>query len=213
MLKKIDWRLVAIFGGYAVLTAGYGLIQIISDPVLIVHSVVDDWIPFCEWFVIPYVIWYPFVFLPAMLFLIKERESLFKMGSFIVAGLVVCVTFFIVCPNGIDFRPDPADFENKNFLTWLVGWLYAHDQPENVCPSLHVLDSLIVWAAIHHSPMLRKWRIWLSPLTGLVAILICLSTAFIKQHSVIDIVVAAGLFLLIYPFIYCRKRKTDEVSA
>ena len=29
----------------------------------IVHTVFDDWIPFCEVFIIPYLLWFPYMFL------------------------------------------------------------------------------------------------------------------------------------------------------
>ena len=37
---------------------GFFLVEQLVEPRYIIHSVVDDWIPFCEYFIIPYAIWF-----------------------------------------------------------------------------------------------------------------------------------------------------------
>lgn len=194
---------------FVLLTACYGVIQRTTSPKVIIRLSLDDMIPFCEWFAIPYVLWHGWVFVMAMLFLWKERDTFVKMGSMMVLGLAVCTAIFALCPNGIDFRPET--FPRDNLLVDLVKFLYQTDEPENVFPSIHVLHSLTVFAAVHHSPMLRRHR-WVEPVCGVLAVLICLSTVFIKQHSVVDIVGAMVLDGVLYLLIFRRKRKTDEVT-
>lgn len=209
MRQKENRYIVVLLTLFLLLTAGYGATQRLSTPVVIVHTLLDDWIPFCEWFVIPYVMWYGLLAGSILFFLFVERETLRKMLTMMVLGLAVSTVIFVVCPNGIDFRPET--FPRENVLTNVVGWLYQNDQPENVCPSIHVLHSLSIWAAVHHSPLLRQHR-WVEPACAVLAVLICLSTVFIKQHSVVDIAASTILNGVLYVLIYRWKRKTDGVT-
>lgn len=127
----------------------------------------------------------------------------------IVAGMGVCILIFLICPNGIDFRP--TSFPRDNLLIDLVRLLYSNDQPENVFPSIHVLNSLAVHMAIHASPTLQKRR-WVEWTSLVLVVLICLSTVFIKQHSVVDIVGGVVLAAALYPPIYRRKKTTTVLG-
>lgn len=208
MSKKENLRLFWLLVAFGVLNIGYFLVQRLREPVVIVHTPLDDWIPFCEWFAIPYVIWYAYVFFAIVYFFFRERDTLCKMASMIVAGMSVCVLIFLICPNGIDFRPE--SFPRDNLLTDLVRLLYSNDQPENVFPSIHVLNSLAVHMAVHHSKTLREHR-WVEWTSLFLVILISLSTVFIKQHSVVDIVGGTVLALALYRPLYCRKADTPVI--
>lgn len=192
---------------YAVLMAGYMVIQRATTPRVIIHLPLDDLIPFCEWFVIPYVLWYGWMLVMAVLLWWKERDTFLKMVAMMVLGLAVCDLIFIVCPNGIDFRPET--FPRDNLLVDLVKWLYQADEPETVFPSIHALLALTMWAAAHHSPWIRRSR-WGEPVCAVLAVLVCLSTVFIKQHSVADVAGSVLLAGVLYVPLFRRKRKTDE---
>ena len=44
-------------------------------------------------------------------------------------------------------------------------------------------------------------------------VLVCASTVFIKQHSLLDVLAGLCLCLIVYPLIYKRPHLTEEVSA
>ena len=77
----------------------------------------------------------------------------------------------------------PTQFERDNIFTRIVQILYFFDTDTNVCPSLHVAYSIAI-----ASVWLREdsAKLWWKIFVVISAILICLSTAFIKQHSVLD---------------------------
>ena len=83
----------------------------------------------------------------------------------------------------------------------LVRLIQAVDTPGNVCPSIHVSSSLSVAAAAHGSQALRKYP-WLRRGIDLIVCGICLSTMFLKQHSLVDVVcgclVTAGMAAAVY---------------
>ena len=156
-----------------------------------IHSVLDDMIPFCEWFVIPYVLWYLLIVASLLIFALYDVDSFKKLMTFIIVTQVVAMAIYILFPNRQDLRPEV--FVRDNLLTRLVQFLYTFDTSTNVCPSLHVAYSLgiaSVW--LKKKDTAAIWKI----LIVIFVISICLSTTFIKQHSVLDGFAAIPVCLL-----------------
>lgn len=159
----------------------------------------DDCIPFIEHFVVPYVLWYPFLFLTGLYALIQDvpafRRYLYFTMLAMTTGLLICALF----PNGQDLRPD--SFERQNIFTWAVQFIYAHDTNTNSIPSMHVIGAMGATFCVFDCKRLRCWRIPAAVLCALV----CASTVLIKQHSILDTI--AGLVVsLTYALPVYRKR-------
>ena len=160
-----------------------------------VHMVwvpLDDRIPFLPAFVLPYVIWYVYVPLPMLYFLFTDRKALLRQTAELFAGVAICIIVFLLYPTGIDFRP-AADPKNGffEFILWLI---YKNDKPLNCCPSLHCYEAVIAHlAAFGNSDILRNKAKAAKVGSMFVCILICLSTVFIKQHSIVDSVIGVLL--------------------
>ena len=162
-----------------------------------VHSPLDDLIPFCEWFLIPYVFWYALIAISLGYFLLYNPDSFKRLQLFIIITQIVAMAAYILFPTRQDLRP--TEFAQNNLLTQAVGFLYSFDTNTGVCPSLHVAYSLgiaSVW--VKEKDAYLWWKIFVV----VAVILICLSTAFIKQHSVVDIVAALPLGLLAEILVY-----------
>jgi len=147
----------------------------------VVYSPLDDLIPFCEVFIIPYVFWYALIVISLLYFLLYNVESFKKLQTYIIITQVAAMTIYILFPNRQDLRP--TEFPRENVFTQVISWLYAFDTSTNVCPSLHVAYSLgiaSVW--VKEKDVSRWWKAFVV----VAVILICMSTAFIKQHSVLD---------------------------
>lgn len=176
-----------------------------------VHCVLDDIIPFCEWFVIPYVGWYLLIVGSLLYFLLYNVTNFRRLQIFIMVTQVLAMVIYIAFPNRQDLRPEvlPRD----NFLTDIVGLLYAVDTNTGVCPSLHCAYSIgiaSVWLKEKSaSPGFKSVIV-------LFAVTICLSTMFIKQHSAVDFFAALPVCLLA-EVIACgsywkeRKKATDSM--
>ena len=95
----------------------------------------DAKIPFCEWFIIPYFIWFIYLFGGMIFFLFVSREDFLRMAIYTMGGLLICLMTCLIYPTAIDFRP--TAFDRSNPLIWLVKFMYASDEPWNVCPSMH----------------------------------------------------------------------------
>lgn len=167
------------------------------------HIWIDKLIPFCEYFVIPYVLWYPLLGGVAIYLLIRDEHDFCRYMWSIIIGISFCLLFYIILPNGQDLRPQ--QFAHHNFFTGLVSLIYAHDTKLNVFPSIHVVGSIAPTVAILKNREAGN-KAWVRIFITTLCVLICVSTLFIKQHSVLDFVSGALLYLPIYAMIFGRGR-------
>lgn len=157
----------------------------------------DDLIPFCEYFVVPYYIWYPLLFVVGLWLLLRD-VPVFKLYMYcIICGFSLSILFCILFPNGQDLRPET--FDHDNLFVRLVQMVYAADTNTNVIPSVHALGAIFAAMAVCTSRRVR--RRWVKGFMCLLAALICLSTCFVKQHSVLDVAVSAVVAVIIYALI------------
>ena len=158
----------------------------------IMHASLDDLIPFNEYFIIPYLLWFLYVAGTLVFFLFRSKEDYYKMCTFLFSGMTLSLIICTFFHNGTDFRPviDP----NKNIFSAAVAALYKTDTCTNVFPSIHVYNAVGTHIAISRSQILAKYR-FLRLGSLLLTISICLATMFLKQHSIIDV---CGAFLMSY---------------
>ncbi len=173
-----------------------------------VHCPLDDKIPFCEYFLIPYYFWFVFLIGMFLYTLLVDTKCFCRYMIFIMITYTVTCMIYLIYPTCQELRPEI--FVRDNVFTDVVKFLYVFDTNTNVCPSIHVIGSLAVLFASWHTPRFRRfgWQIffWGS------AVLICLSTVFLKQHSVIDLVAAIPLCLIGYPIAFGNKFVKSEVK-
>lgn len=165
----------------------------------VINISLDDKIPFVEWFIFPYYLWFPFMALFFVLFFFRDKKEYIRMIALLYAGMTLFLIISFAYPNGLDLRPD--EFPRDNAATRLVALLYQSDTPTNVFPSIHVFNTLGMLIAVWRSGKVlkKRWMKWAT--TGIGSLIIC-STVFLKQHSMVDVigafVFAAILFLLVY---------------
>ena len=179
-------------------------------PIHIIHTAFDDLIPFCEYFIVPYVIWYLYV-AGTVTYLGLTDKGLKEYNRYILnmaLGMVVFIIVSFIYPNGQNLRPA---LESDNIFKWAVNFLYTIDTTTNILPSLHVYASVACDMALCRDPRFKKhpsWR-WAS---HILTLLICLSTMFLKQHSVIDVIAALLCNLAFYPIVYYREFIAKRLS-
>lgn len=157
----------------------------------VIHCGLDDIIPFCEWFLLPYVFWYVLTVFSLGYFALYNVDSFKKLQTYIIITQAVAMAVYIIYPNCQNLRP--AEFPRENFLTDCIGYIYAFDTNTGVCPSLHCAYSVgiaSVWIREREASWIWKAFVVIS------AVLICLSTMFIKQHSAVDFFAALPVCLL-----------------
>lgn len=166
-----------------------------------VATPLDEYIPFCEYFIIPYYLWFIFVVAVWVFLCIKDRKEFYRFIGLLYTGMTLSLIIYTVFPNGQTLRV-PVD-PDKNFCSWLVYGLHSGDTPTNVFPSLHVYNSVVCTIAILKSKHLRTYPV-LRIGSVVLTVLICLATVFLKQHSFVDAIGSFILLALLYPFFYRR---------
>lgn len=179
----------------------------------VIHMKMDNYVPFIEIFIIPYLLWFAYCLVAIMYLFFKDVEEFYRTFIFLVIGMTVFLIISTVYPNGHHLRP--FVFQRDNIFIDMVKQLYKTDTSTNLFPSIHVYNSLVIHISITKSKYFID-RTWIRAGSFLLCISIVMSTVFLKQHSVFDVITAFILFSLVYPFVYSldfipsRKKKGLE---
>ena len=166
-----------------------------------VHCALDDYVPFCEWFIIPYVSWYFLIIGSLAYFLLYSVDSFKKLQTYIIITQIIAMAVYVIFPTRQDLRPTVM---YANPLTWIVNLIYSVDTNTGVCPSLHVGYSLGIASTWLREKSVPKWlRVLIAVWCGVI----CISVAFVKQHSVVDIFAAIPMCMFAEWFVFSRKKK------
>lgn len=198
---------VILFGGFYIIC--FSLLERFTIRYHIINSSLDNKIPFCEYFIIPYLLW--FVYMAAtVLFFVYFNESKTEYWNLMI-NLALGMTLFLIVswvyPNGLAIRPH--EFPRDNIFTDMVRHLYKIDTPTNVLPSIHVYNSVAAYCALNSCQKLQKYRrIRFGAL--ILTILIILSTMFLKQHSICDVATGITFSVASYLVIYRSHARSSE---
>ena len=169
----------------------------ITVPEVWVHCRLDDLIPFCKYAVIPYFAW--FVWIPFTLFYLlwkAPRADFWRLCLPLFAGMTIALAVYVVVPNGLDLRPYRV--YGSDFFARTVRRLYDTDTATNVCPSIHVFNSVTLTMAYYRSRIFDEpRRRWMRPAAAVLCVSIIASTVLLKQHSCIDVVLGILLALVL----------------
>lgn len=61
-----------------------------------IHSPLDDYIPFVEYFIVPYLLWFAFIAAAILYFLFTDKEGFYKLTAFLFTGMTI---FLIICSH------------------------------------------------------------------------------------------------------------------
>lgn len=179
-----------------------------------IHVKLDDMIPFCEWFIIPYLLWFVYIIVVMAFVFFTSRDGFYKASAYLFIGMSVCLLICTIWPNGQDLRVE--EFTNDNILTLLMSIVYHADTNTNVFPSIHVYNSIGAVVILCKSEKLKNMT-WLKVVAGIFSVSIVLSTMFLKQHSVIDvlggIVLAAVMYIPVYGIDWASIREKKAVKS
>ena len=171
----------------------------------IIHMKADDKIPFCEIFIVPYLLWFFYIAWILIYLLFTNTRDFHKCCKFLFSGMTVFLIISTVFPNIHYLRP--AIMPRDNIFTELVAMLYKADTSTNLWPSIHVYNSLGVLFAVVHNDKLGSKK-WIKYSCFILSISIVLSTMFLKQHSVFDVMTGLLMGVNFYIIIY----RTDFIA-
>ena len=174
---------------------------------ILVHCRLDDLIPFCKYAVIPYFAW--FAWIPFTLFYLlwkAPREDFWRLCLPLFGGMTIALACYVILPTGLDLRPYYVP--GTDLFARAVRMLYRTDTATNVCPSIHCQSSACMALAFSSSTLTEK-RPGLKVLAWVWAALICASTVFTKQHSIVDVVCGLAVAFVWVPVLYRPHRKNS----
>jgi membrane-associated phospholipid phosphatase len=142
----------------------------------------DSSIPFVPVFSIPYLLFLPVFWLLFLYAFIKDKKFIALAVTIIVVHLISYLFFAFYQTEVI--RPQIV---GAGLLNDLVRFVYGHDAPYNDFPSLH--SALAAVMAAYFIITKSKWTI----ISALFSFLVVLSTLFIKQHYLADVIFGLAL--------------------
>ena len=179
---------------------GY-LEKTVKRPANLIHMNLDDKIPFCEVSIVPYLLWFVYISAVVLYFFFKDKQDYYRACTFLFTGMTVFLVVSTLWPNGHHLRP--AVMPRDNIFSTMVAMLYKTDTPTNLWPSIHVYNSLGAHFAVFRNEKLHR-----KPVVHIGSLVLCvsiiLSTMFLKQHSVFDVltafIMAAVMYIVVYGF-------------
>ena len=197
--RKYQHAIPLIVYGTIYLTWFSYLEKTVTKHYTVIHMGIDNRIPFCEYFIVPYFLWFAYIAVVVAYFFFKDKNDYYKLCIFLGVGMTVFLIVSTLWPNGHHLRlyTMPRD----NFFTRWVQYLWSIDTATNLWPSIHVYNSLGVHLAIVKSRHFTN-RKGIRIASFILCTSIILSTVFLKQHSVFDVITAfmlgAGMYLAVY---------------
>ncbi|OQR53345.1 phosphatase PAP2 family protein [Bacillus sp. CDB3] len=156
-----------------------------------VTTVIDDWIPFVKVFIIPYLLWFPYLYGALIYYCLADRKQYYVTLSSVILGKLACFSIYYFWQTTVP-RPTVV---GTDVFSELVRYIYSIDQPVNCFPSIHVLTTFVIMLAALKRREQHAFEYYILTLFG---ILIILSTLFTKQHAFVDVVSGMTLAGILY---------------
>ena len=151
----------------------------VSD-VTIINIPFDDCIPFVEEFIVPYMLWFPFMLVAIIYVFFTDKREFFAMAWNLIIGMSLFIVVSFVFPNGLELRP--GTMPRDNIFIWMVEYLHKIDTPTNVLPSIHVYNSLACGISLGRVLWKNSHKV-LAVSSYVMAGLITLSTMFVSKPA------------------------------
>lgn len=193
---------------WVVVIVWYFLLNQFQTDAHVIHMAVDDKIPFVEYFIVPYCLWYPYVAFAFLWLLFTSKRDFLTLCSLVYIALFSSLLIFTLYPSMHTMRPASGDMPN-NLFSYVVKGIYAVDKPRAILPSQHCYLVIVVSVCLLFSDTF-KGKLWPKIFCPVFSVLVMLSTVFIKQHSFADVLLAMAMSVptcLLTYFVFVPKRR------
>lgn len=186
-IRSVSWwseRLILSLGLLTFFAVGHSLLNDLAHmrPRRYLPNLIEDQIPFVPAFIVIYLLFFVFVFVPAIV--IHDRAAFRRVAAAFLIVILVSFAFFYAFPLTVQRIEEPP---GDDVFTGMLRWFQSVAKPHNTFPSLHV--ALCTLAAV--SCLAHARRVGIVMLVN--AALVAFSTLVLKFHNVLDVI--AGLFL------------------
>ncbi len=179
--KKFVISMFILFFGNAFI---YWLIKSFQTNPIYINYFLDDKIPFWGWLVYIYDMYYPFSILAFTLLYFKDKKTYYKGIISAIIGCIICYIIILIVPT-IMFRPIVPNYDPLTNLVLKITFFFD-EPPLNCFPSLHCLFCFQIIISYIMSKCTIKRKTWVI----IFALLVIISTLFVKQHFIYDVIAA-----------------------
>lgn len=172
----------------------YALLNNNTRGVFQLITTIDNNIPFMNEFIIPYILWYPFMILSLLFLCLKDLKVYYRTLITLNLCLLSCYLIYYFFQTTV---PRPAIYGNDIF-SYLTLLIYKFDKPFNCFPSIHVVTSYLMIKGVNSVACSKK----IKHLVAFMSISIIISTLFVKQHVIMDVISAILLGDIMFDFVY-----------
>jgi len=169
----------------------YQLLNNLSHKAIDISTSIDQAIPFLPIFIIPYVLWYAYIFCYLLYFWFKDTKVYLKSLMLIVIGELICFGIYFFFQTTV---PRPMLVGDSHLID-LVQWIYTKDRPYNCFPSIHVLTTFTIMLASLH---IKNKHLMNNLCIHVLGSFIIISTLFVKQHVIFDMIGSMFLVTFLY---------------
>lgn len=141
---------------------------------------IDSMIPYVSPFIVIYILSYLLWVIGFVIFARENRSICNEMFASELIGKILCLACFIIIPTEMT----RADVTGGGIFNWLTSVVYTFDQPNNLFPSIHCMES---WICFRGAFKCKKISSYYCSAWFILAVLICASTVLVKQHLFVDI--------------------------
>ncbi|MBP2001631.1 hypothetical protein J2Z69_002676 [Paenibacillus shirakamiensis] len=207
LLNKSFILALGLLSSLGFMSIFYTLLNEDSGKAQMLYSPVDAWLPFIPGMVIPYILWYPFIFVAMTYICFKDRSVYYRILITMNICLVICYVIYYQFQTTVP-RPfiSPTSWSRRLVLS-----LYQRDEPFNCFPSIHALHSYLIMRAAWASKQIGKRAKWV---ISLCSSTIILSTFLIKQHVIYDAISSAllgeAIFAVVCALWIVRRRRRHQ---
>lgn len=221
--KSIDKYLVIMVLCAIAQICIYTLTGRMTTPATVMHSALDDRIPFVPMFILVYVSWFIFLFVGFVTLWHTHKIDAANHSAYIQSvsaigiSLLICGIIFAVFPTQIPpFYRETLAADNSPFRVF-SHMVSSSDALRDAFPSEHCLTSILLAWALGRTPVIKKHRlrVLITVLAWVWALLICASTVLVKQHSIIDFygAVALGAIVIAATELIARVKRKKQSQA
>ena len=191
LIKKRHLIPIAVW--FVIYMGLFGFLEIVPPKdVHLIHCALDDRIPNIAVFIYPYVSWFPYIVVCAVLAIKNLDDRQFKKAVLVLTtGMNIFLFISYVWPTGLDLR-ESIVYDLHTLSGNLLKFVQTVDTPKSVFPSMHVYVTLVLQYTLEmQKKLVPAWGIWVG------RVLAVLSTMFTKQHSAVDVTAAIVMFAVL----------------
>lgn len=170
--------------------------EMLARPYINMTGVLEAATPVIPAFAIIYVAAFPFWYISYYLLCRSSKKLCYEIVLTDVIAKIFCGFLFVMIPT-TNIRPEVT---GSGIGEMFLRYIYLTDTPYNLFPSVHCLESWLVFSYIRDS----RAKLWIKIAVFILAVAICLSTVFTVQHVWIDVIagiLTAEFFKAFVPYI------------